>query len=424
LLQITAPVSPGSSGSPVLSSSGKVVGVVSFRLNAGESLNFATSAADVSKIINSASTKKSTEKKPVVRKAPVKEPQAPKLLVPNGNPRLEALARKLSDPATADEAARKLRLEGVKALPYLFAALPLQNDDYPESPSPDQLRVIETIVSNGTSAIPFALKYLGKDDNWNYINILELIGAPASPALCKQLQSKDYKVRRDVTWILASAGTKAAIPFLLKSLKDSDVIVRANAAGSLGRLGNTTGFTVLSGLLLDSRQEIRDHATTKLGLIDSAESVALLEKLALNPDRNVTLADVGYALQLVGKRGVPVLIRMLLSEELEVRRTSLWQFLESKNRGCSGALIPLLKDSDDWIRASAAQLLGEFKAEFAVKSLLEVLNDPEPSVRSSVAGALGEIGAKSAVEPLRKLLLTEKEEAVIEAITSALDELE
>lgn len=41
VLQITAPISPGNSGGPVLSESGNVVGVVSFKITKGESLNFA-----------------------------------------------------------------------------------------------------------------------------------------------------------------------------------------------------------------------------------------------------------------------------------------------------------------------------------------------------------------------------------------------
>lgn len=43
-LQITAPISPGSSGSPVLDSSGKVVGIASAELRGGQSLNFAVPA--------------------------------------------------------------------------------------------------------------------------------------------------------------------------------------------------------------------------------------------------------------------------------------------------------------------------------------------------------------------------------------------
>jgi S1-C subfamily serine protease len=47
LLQITAPISPGSSGSPVLDMNGSVVGMVVSTLRTGENLNFAVPAASI-----------------------------------------------------------------------------------------------------------------------------------------------------------------------------------------------------------------------------------------------------------------------------------------------------------------------------------------------------------------------------------------
>ena len=40
IYQITAPISPGSSGSPIINMKGKVVGVTSFFLQKGQNLNF------------------------------------------------------------------------------------------------------------------------------------------------------------------------------------------------------------------------------------------------------------------------------------------------------------------------------------------------------------------------------------------------
>jgi cytochrome c-type biogenesis protein CcmH/NrfG len=47
LIQITAPISPGSSGSPVVDSSGDVIGIATFTLTAGENVNFAISTKHV-----------------------------------------------------------------------------------------------------------------------------------------------------------------------------------------------------------------------------------------------------------------------------------------------------------------------------------------------------------------------------------------
>jgi len=51
LLQITAPVSPGSSGGPVVNKSGEVVGVAAGYLRGGQNLNFAVPAAAITQIL-------------------------------------------------------------------------------------------------------------------------------------------------------------------------------------------------------------------------------------------------------------------------------------------------------------------------------------------------------------------------------------
>jgi tetratricopeptide (TPR) repeat protein len=50
IMQMTAPISPGSSGSPVLNMKGDVVGIATFLLVAGQNLNFAVPAERISKM--------------------------------------------------------------------------------------------------------------------------------------------------------------------------------------------------------------------------------------------------------------------------------------------------------------------------------------------------------------------------------------
>lgn len=51
-LQITAPVSPGSSGGPVLNSAGQMIGIATFQLKQGQNLNFAVAADDLKPLLD------------------------------------------------------------------------------------------------------------------------------------------------------------------------------------------------------------------------------------------------------------------------------------------------------------------------------------------------------------------------------------
>lgn len=51
LLQVTAPISPGSSGGPVLNEQGEVIGVTRFYLADGQALNFATPASELQRLL-------------------------------------------------------------------------------------------------------------------------------------------------------------------------------------------------------------------------------------------------------------------------------------------------------------------------------------------------------------------------------------
>ena len=52
MLQITAPISPGSSGGPVLNAAGEVIGVVALSVSRGQNLNLAVTVADLRALIS------------------------------------------------------------------------------------------------------------------------------------------------------------------------------------------------------------------------------------------------------------------------------------------------------------------------------------------------------------------------------------
>ncbi|MDP3028610.1 MAG: tetratricopeptide repeat protein [Deltaproteobacteria bacterium] len=72
LIQITAPVSPGSSGSPVFNTKGEVIGIASFLIEGGQNLNFAIPVKYVANLLAGHNEKNSSEQLP----APAPTPEA------------------------------------------------------------------------------------------------------------------------------------------------------------------------------------------------------------------------------------------------------------------------------------------------------------------------------------------------------------
>jgi S1-C subfamily serine protease len=88
LLQITAPISPGSSGGPVLNSQGQVIGVAVASFRSGQNLNFAIPASYLSRLLKQAE---------IVRVAPLGPASARKeksFVASQGDPSIEGVVIK------------------------------------------------------------------------------------------------------------------------------------------------------------------------------------------------------------------------------------------------------------------------------------------------------------------------------------------
>jgi S1-C subfamily serine protease len=56
-LQVTTPISPGSSGGPLFNMAGEVVGITTMYLKGGENLNFAIPINDAKRLLSAESSK-------------------------------------------------------------------------------------------------------------------------------------------------------------------------------------------------------------------------------------------------------------------------------------------------------------------------------------------------------------------------------
>ncbi len=84
-------------------------------------------------------------------------------------------------------------------------------------------------------------------------------------------------------------------------------------------------------------------------------------------------------------------------------------------------LITALNDENSKVRQNAAETLGEVADRRVVDPLAHALTDSDADVRLSAALALGMIGDASGTAPLKFALKNEKDEAVHDALETALD---
>lgn len=88
-----------------------------------------------------------------------------------------------------------------------------------------------------------------------------------------------------------------------------------------------------------------------------------------------------------------------------VRATAARAVLSIPSDEAVAALLPLLKDSDEFVRQETAYSLGETRNRMATSALLTVLDsEKRDSVRGAAVVALGLIGDEAAVLPLSEIL--------------------
>ncbi|MGI9108171.1 MAG: HEAT repeat domain-containing protein [Pyrinomonadaceae bacterium] len=113
----------------------------------------------------------------------------------------------------------------------------------------------------------------------------------------------------------------------------------------------------------------------------------------------------------------------LASTDVEERRDAVTRLGAMKRPDSSRAVVVALKDSAVIVRATAARALLSLPADEAAAALLPLLRDKNEFVRRETAYALGETRNRSAVEALATALARDKEAGVRGAAAVALGQI-
>jgi HEAT repeat protein len=174
-------------------------------------------------------------------------------------------------------------------------------------------------------------------------NVADLVGELGLvPALTKQLDHADERVRRQVALALAKIGTRSAAEPLRRALKDPSVDVRRQAAlGVGGRKASALAMPLVVALEEEKDPEVVRELIFALGRIGSPDAVQALIKIT----------------QPSGKlfRRKPSALRVTAIEALRVAGTP----------AAVGTLQHLCSDGDKQVRGAAQQALGELSTKKA-----------------------------------------------------------
>jgi hypothetical protein len=366
LLQISAPVSPGSSGSPVLNASGQVVGMVKGSIEEGQSLNFAVSSSDLRRVKTDAD--RALKDNSVGRIARTNTATA---IYSSPTTKSGVLSRVPTDTALivllpANKGWLRVVMEN-----YGFGFIESNSITFQPVKTPRKVPSAAGTPPESTTRWP--------NGNSRLADLASKLGS-------KELG--DESARK-----LVREGTKA-LPFLIAAafyVYRDHPEGKARAELALVAIGKPTVEPMIK-LLVDKEWQVRSGAADILG-------------------------------QVKDERAVEPLILRLIDENRSVRFSSVHALQSFKDVRIVEPLINALSDSYGLVRLTAAGALGELKDVRAVGPLIELLSDSEKYVKLSTVRALGRLRDARALEPLKKIIKEESDVDLRKAASEAILEI-
>ncbi|MBW7994994.1 MAG: response regulator [Candidatus Glassbacteria bacterium] len=95
-------------------------------------------------------------------------------------------------------------------------------------------------------------------------------------------------------------------------------------------------------------------------------------------------------------------LRTMELSDPEIRRTVYDILIGDDREFTAGALVDIVRDSDECVRATAVKLIAEMMGEQETALLVRLLSDNDPRVKANVIESLGTLGDRNVVSLLRK----------------------
>jgi HEAT repeat protein len=195
-----------------------------------------------------------------------------------------------------------------------------------------------------------------------------LVCAACSDMVTPLLDSNDQQIRQVAAWWISRRGISRQVRVqMIARLSQPDSTAARNAADVLGEFHYVSSIPALGAALSNPiySGEARAAMARALGTINRPDAVAPLTAALGSDNAQVKAASLVALRSIVGMRDAT-------------------------------AVVPLVSDADEGVRAEAAWTLGAFRAAAGTDALVTAMTDPSAKVRSRAAWALGAVGASRA----------------------------
>jgi HEAT repeat protein len=210
-----------------------------------------------------------------------------------------------------------------------------------------------------------------------------LTGDPDDTTVFTLQQNPDKDIRKRAVQVLGlvadpgSPNLAKIVSALVASTKDSDQDVRRAAVAALGAIKDPSVVEPLIGELKDSYWFARSEAADALGAKNDARAVGPLLDAVADSDKTVSTAAHDALVDLADAKAPAVK---------------------------ADDFAPRLNDADGRVSMTAAECMGLLKDARAVPVLLKLVTSDDPDVRLNAVKGLGEAGDRSALPTLRETL--------------------
>lgn len=299
--------------------------------------------------------------------------------------------------------------------------------------------VIALGILDHKESIPDIIKLLNDPDTIVKANAALTLGnlkaKDAVDNLINALEDTDTNIVISVVRALHYIDDKKTVDKLIAALEDTNnsVILRRNVGACLQLIQDKKSINALNKILAEKTEDLtlRNYALSALTKMKAEEALDNFVSILDDPDEDFQLKiNAAAGVGMIGKACyIPTLLSIANQTEIADLKNNCVNAVRmlitrtaDKSEINDKALIALLKDENDTIRAMVANALGTLKSKNAINELVKIANNTEEKViaRLYAIEALGSIGDKKVAGTLLNVLKTDSEHKLRSKAASAI----